>query len=40
MTLPENAISIQDAAKILGLAPITVRKIMREGRIKGVKIKK
>ena len=40
MTLPENAISIQDAAKILGLAPITVRKNMREGRIKGVKIKK
>ena len=40
MTLPENAISILDAAKILGLAPITVRKIMREGRIKGVKIKK
>lgn len=40
MTLPENAISIQDAAKILGFAPITVRKIMREGRIKGVKIKK
>ena len=40
MTLPENAISIQDAAKILGLAPISVRKIMREGRIKGVKIKK
>ena len=40
MTLPENAVSILDAAKILGLAPITVRKIMREGRIKGVKIKK
>lgn len=40
MALPPNSVSAINAAKILGIAPITMRKIMRSGMVKGVKIKK
>lgn len=40
MQLPNNAISAEDAAKMIGIAPKRLRELMREGKIKGVKIKK
>lgn len=40
MQLPNNAVSVADAAKMIGIQPIRIRKLMREGKIKGVKIKK
>lgn len=40
MKLPSNAVSAEDAAKIIGIQPIHLRKLVREGKIKGVKIKK
>lgn len=40
MQLPNNAISAEDAAKIIGISPKRLRELMREGIIKGVKIKK
>lgn len=40
MQLPNNAISTTDAARIIGIHPISLRQLMRQGKIKGVKIKK
>ena len=40
MQLPNNAISATDAARIVGISAMKLREKMREGKIKGVKIKK
>lgn len=40
MKLPSNAISAEDAARMIGIRPMLLRQHMREGKIKGVKIKK
>ena len=40
MQLPNNAISATDAARIIGISAMKLREKMREGKIKGVKIKK
>lgn len=40
MELPKNSVSAINAAKILGVAPVTMRLIMRRGKVKGIKIKK
>lgn len=40
MQLPNNAISAEDAAKMIGIRPRLLRDYMRAGKIKGVKIKK
>ena len=40
MQLPNNAISAEDAARMIGITPKRLRELMRAGKIKGVKIKK
>lgn len=40
MQLPNNAISATDAARIIGISAMRLREKMREGKIKGIKIKK
>lgn len=40
MPLPNNAISAEDAARMIGITPMILRQHLREGKIKGVKIKK
>lgn len=40
MQLPNNAISAVDAARIVGISPKHLREILRESKLKGVKIKK
>ena len=40
MQLPNNAISAEDAARMIGITPKRLRELMREGKIKGGKTKK
>lgn len=40
MEYPKNAVSAENAAKIIGINPITMRSMLREGVVKGIKIKK